>query len=301
MTPQVGIFHEPSRHFYFLEFQLPPDISAQQLTQTITNFYTNIAPHSKVQHVLAFGPSAWLLMDANSPLSFSSLGTLESPHGHIATATQHDVLIWLHSDDHDSLLDALLAISPDLKSRLSLALETNTFIYKDSRDLTGFIDGSANGKTIELRKQAALIDSTDLYRGGSFVLTQKWVHQLAKFNELPVEAQEKVIGRTKPDSIEFEGDAMPNNSHVSRTDVKVDNTALKIYRRSAPFATANECGLMFIGFSCEQRRFQIQLERMFGLAEDGICDKLIDYSTAVAGSYWYAPSREQIEQLFHNL
>ena len=131
-----------------------------------------------------------------------------------------------------------------------------------------------------------------------FVLTQKWVHDLAEFHALPEQAQEKIIGRTKPDSIEFEGDDMPENSHVSRTDVKVDNVAMKLYRRSVPFGNSSEKGLYFLGFACEQNRFQVQLERMFGLSDDGIYDKLVDYSKAVNSAYWFAPSQKQLEVLF---
>ncbi len=106
--------------------------------------------------------------------------------------------------------------------------------------------------------------------------------------------QERIIGRTKPDSIELEGDAMPPNSHVSRTDVKLDGTALKTYRRSAPFGGAGEKGRYFIAFSCDPMRFDVMLRRMFGTWEDNEHDQLIHYSTPTSGSYWFAPSEEDL-------
>ena len=104
---------------------------------------------------------------------------------------------------------------------------------------------------------AALVPDGETSAGGAFVVTQKWVHDLPKFEALPVGDQERVTGRTKPDSIELEGDAMPPDSDVSRTDVKLHGTALKIFRRSAPFGGAGEKALYFIAFSCDPMRFDV--------------------------------------------
>ena len=105
-----------------------------------------------------------------------------------------------------------------------------------------------------------------------------------------------MIGRTKADSIELE-DAPPT-SHVRRTDVKIDGKGLKIYRRSTPFGGVRSNGLYFLGFSCELMRFAIQLDRMFGRAEDGLMDRLTEFSTPVSGSYWYAPPEESLVEFF---
>ncbi len=109
--------------------------------------------------------------------------------------------------------------------------------------------------------------------------------------------QERVIGRTKPDSIELEGDAMPPDSHVARTDVAVDGEAVKIYRRSAPFGTVAEKGLYVLAFAAAPKRFDILLGRMFGTWEDGIRDRLTDYSRPISGAYWLAPSEAALAAL----
>jgi putative iron-dependent peroxidase len=123
------------------------------------------------------------------------------------------------------------------------------------------------------------------------------VHDLDAFNAMPQAEQEQVIGRTKPDSIELEGDAMPASSHVSRTDVSEDGVALKIYRRSAPFGSVGRHGLYFLAFSCDPHRFDVQLRRMFGVSGDGEHDRLIEFSEPVSGSYWFAPSIEDLAGL----
>jgi putative iron-dependent peroxidase len=170
------------------------------------------------------------------------------------------------------------------------------FVYRDSRDLTGFIDGSANPKDDD-RYAAALIPQDRPGAGGSIVMTQKWIHDLDAFQRLPVRDQERVIGRTKEDSIELDEDEMPEDSHVSRTDVKVDGTALKIYRRSTPFGRVEGHGLYFVAFACERRRIEIPLKRMFGLSDDRIHDRLTSFSRAVSGSYWFAPNEQALASL----
>ena len=109
----------------------------------------------------------------------------------------------------------------------ALKLDLAGFQYLDSRDLIGFIDGTANPKEDKAR-EAALIPEGQTGAGGSFVLSQQWVHNLPAFNSLSQSEQERVVGRTKPDSVELEGDAMPPTSHVSRTDYKENGKALKI-------------------------------------------------------------------------
>lgn len=105
-----------------------------------------------------------------------------------------------------------------------LKLDLAGFQYLDSRDLIGFIDGTANPKG-EKARSAALIPEDQPGAGGSFVLSQQWVHNLAAFNKLSQTEQEQVVGRTKPDSVELEGAAMPPTSHVSRTDFKENGKA----------------------------------------------------------------------------
>ncbi|MFY8349866.1 Dyp-type peroxidase [Pseudoalteromonas sp. SSM20] len=294
---QSGIFNENNRHSYFLEYVItnrdPQTLS--QLTQALKNITQTI----KCSNVIAFGKRLWQHIDTEqNPLEFNDFATLSGPFGHTAPATQHDLLIWLYDDELDNVFDAMQICQNQLAELAILALECPGFRYKDNRDLTGFVDGSANPKDLAAKAEAALLPNTHSHAGGSFVLTQKWVHDLSEFAKMPMQMQEKVIGRTKPDSIELEGDDMPENSHVSRTDVKVDNVAMKLYRRSVPFGNANEKGLYFLGFACDQQRFQIQLERMFGLTNDGIYDKLIDFSKAVNSAYWFAPSQQQLNALF---
>ena len=93
---------------------------------------------------------------------------------------------------------------------------------------------------------------------------------------------------------ELEGDAMPAESHVSRTDVKIDGVAQKIYRCSFPYGDTATKGLYFLSFACDLARFDVQLQRMYGVSGDGLKDRITEFSAAVTGSYWYAPSETDL-------
>ncbi len=141
----------------------------------------------------------------------------------------------------------------------------------------------------------ALIPDGSPGAGGSVVLVQKWMHDAAAFDALPVEEQEKVIGRTKDTSTELDEEVRGTQSHVSRTVIEENGVEQHIFRRNTPFGTATEHGTMFIGFSCDQQRLARMLARMAG-AEDGIRDALTRYTTAVSGAYYFAPSVEALRR-----
>ena len=108
-----------------------------------------------------------------------------------------------------------------------------------------------------------------------------------------VEDQEGTIGRTKPDSVEL--DDKPDTAHISRVVIEEDGEELEIYRRSVPYGRVQELGLYFIAFSAERSRFTKMLHRMFGLSGDGLHDHLIDFTTPVSGSFYFAPSLDALE------
>lgn len=293
--PQPGIFEENSHKFYYLEYKIDFSIPAATLRNALEEALSEES--DGVHVVVAFGKKAWNHLQGDwEPTDLVDFEALEGVKGTGIPSTQRDVLFWVHGENHDLNFERVLKIQRAMDEVAQVELDLAGFTYRDSRDLIGFVDGSANPKD-EDRQLAALIPNGQVGAGGSYVLSQKWVHDLESFHKLSQTQQEQVVGRTKPDSIELEGDAMPADSHVSRTDVKIDGKAMKIYRRSAPYGTAAEHGLYFLSFACEIKRFSVQLERMFGQAEDGLHDRIIDYSRPITSSYWFAPSSEDLESL----
>ena len=293
--PQAGIFAEGRTHFYYLEYQLHPEAATQDVRQALRSALA-VKGEEASETVVAFGNDAWNRLNPTwHPEGFQAFSALAGVAGASVPSTQRDVLFWIQSGRRDVTMQVVLAIHSFMHAVGALQLDLAGFQYLDSRDLIGFIDGTANPKEDKAR-EAALIPEGKPGAGGAFVLSQQWVHNLPAFHTLSQSEQEQVVGRTKPDSIEFEGEAMPPTAHVSRTDYKENGKALKIFRRSAPYGTVKEHGLYFLAFSCELRRFQVLLERMFGASGDGFSDKLIRYSKPVTSSYWFAPSREALIQ-----
>ena len=293
--PQSGIFNETSTQFYYLEYSFHGNASSTAIKSALTK-----ALHKggrDIEVVIAFGKAAWNRLEPGwAPGNFTDFNTIEGVQGHTLHASQHDVWFWVHSRRHDDNIDQVLNIHTHMHKVATTQLDKFGFRYHDSRDLTGFIDGSANPQAEEARLVALLTDA-QVGAGGSFVLTQQWVHNLEKFNTLSQTAQEMVIGRTKPDSVELDPDNLPPTSHVGRTDVSIAGVAQKIYRRSSPYANAEENGLYFVAFSRELSRFQVILERMFGVSGDQYHDQLIEFSTPVTSAYWFAPSQQDLEKI----
>ncbi|WP_288362673.1 Dyp-type peroxidase [uncultured Spongiibacter sp.] len=295
--PQAGIFVEGSHRHIFLEFELLDATSDAALQASLANAIGALQDLDgrQLNVVWAFGAGCWQRLGRSQPAGlkpFSAVG-----NGAVAApATQRSILLWLNGDEYSALFDAAMKASELLADVAAISLEINGFLYKDSRDLSGFIDGTENPKG-EGQRKVALIPEGQPGAGGSFVLSQQWQHNLKHFRAMSQHEQEKVIGRTKPDSVELKGDAMPDDSHVSRSDVKIDGVAQKLYRRSVPYGGVSQHGLYFLSFSCEIERYDHILASMFGKADDGIVDRLNDFSTPLSGSYWFAPSAAELSDL----
>jgi putative iron-dependent peroxidase len=293
VSPQNAIFVEGSRFHWALEYTRLPASDPGALATAARRALTQ-APQS-LNVVVAFGPALWKeLTPARVPAGLRPFESMGEPGKAEAPATQRDVLFWIHGPAMDDVFDAALSVHRSMASVGRLDLDVPGFVYHDSRDLTGFIDGTANPRD-EAARDAALVPPDAAGAGGAFVLTQQWVHDLGAFNALPVGDQEGVIGRTKSESVELQGDAMPPDSHVSRTDAKVDGVAMKIFRRSFPYGTVARHGLYFLAFACDIERFDVQLRRMYGVSGDGVHDRITEFSQAITGSYWFAPGEDDLK------
>ena len=294
--PQPGIFIEGNRHHTFLEYAARAAAGDDGIKAAVADSLKE-AGEETTHTVVAFGPDLWTRLAPGAvPDGLASFAPIEGLDGKSAPSTQRDLFYWIQGAGVDDVFDRMRAVDRAVRPVADLELEQAGFVYRDSRDLTGFVDGTANPKD-DARFEAALVPDGAPGAGGAFVLSQRWVHDLDAFNALPMAEQERVIGRTKPDSIELEGDAMPADSHVSRTDLKVDAVAMKIWRRSVPFGSAAEMGLYFLAFACDLVRFDVQLQSMFGATGDGVRDRLTDFSRPVTGSYWFAPPADDLAAL----
>jgi putative iron-dependent peroxidase len=251
-----------------------------------------------VNLVLAFGPDLWRAMAPRDvPDGLAAFEPVGRPGGHHAPASQHDLWLWINGSSQDVVFEHTRAAAAAIETVARLANEQVAFVHRDSRDLTGFIDGTANPSLLEA-PGAALVPDGQPGAGGSHVMVIRWVHDLDAFEALPVEEQERVFGRSKADSTELADDVKPPTAHIARVEIEdAAGVELPIYRRSVPYGNVAEHGLYFVAFSADRSRFDTMLGRMFGVSGDGRHDRLMDFSRPVSGAFYYAPPLNLIANL----
>ncbi|MBV7298483.1 Dyp-type peroxidase [Enterovibrio paralichthyis] len=250
-------------------------------------------PGASLKAAVSFAPAFCAANDIQTPDDFSPFRPLGEGDTH-APATECDILIHAHSSRHDLNFFLLRKFLSPIAAEVEVVDETYGYRYLDSRDMTGFIDGTENPEGEEARRQVAIIAEGEC-AGGSVVMMQRYVHKLAAWEPLTIKQQEKVIGRTKPDSIELED--VPATSHVGRVDIKEDGKGLKMVRHSLPYGSVSgDHGLLFIAYCHTQHVHKTMLESMFG-ERDGKTDMLLRFTTPVTGAYFYAPSMEALSTL----
>ncbi len=297
ILPQFGIFAQGTHAHYFLEFDIRAGVSPDTMVKSIRRLRGPDVSAGGVNFVIAFGPRVWREI-SNGPMP-ESLGDFEEINGKDgckAPATQHDAWVWISGSSPDVVWDHARASVLAASDVSEVKAELPGFTYRDSRDETGFIDGTANPDLLHA-PDVALIPQGQPGEGGSHVLAMRWVHDLDSFNKLTIKDQQDVIGRTKPDSIELSDEVKPKTAHIARVSVEVFGSEIEIFRRSVPYGITKEYGLNFIAFSADPSRYRRMLERMFGLSGDGLSDRLLDYSRPVSGAYYFAPSLNVLNEL----
>jgi putative iron-dependent peroxidase len=290
-VPQPGIFAQGTRSHYHLEFDVRPDATDEEIVAALGGLREPSVTAGGSNIVVGFGSELWRRLvpsDAPADLApFAPVGNRDRG----APATQHDLWVWTHGTGEDVELDVARAVAMALSPVFSLAAEQPCFVYLDSRDMTGFIDGTEN-PPVESAHEVAIIPDGEVGEGGAYVITQKWVHDLTKFHAQSVDDQQFTFGRTKPDSVEL--DDKPPTAHISRVVIEENGEELEIYRRSTPYGRVGELGLYFIAFSADVTRFHKMLARMFGTSGDGLHDHLTDFTTPVSGAFYFAPSLDAL-------
>jgi putative iron-dependent peroxidase len=198
-------------------------------------------------------------------------------------------------------MDLCFELATQIMARIGDAVspvdEVHGFRYFDDRDLLGFVDGTENPRG-EAVIDAVLIGAEDpAFTAGSYVIVQKYLHDLDGWNALPAEAQERIIGRTKLSDIELDDAVKPTSAHSELTTIVEDGKEIKILRDNMPFGRAaeGEFGTYFIGYSRSPGTIEQMLENMFVGRPPGNYDRLLDFSRAVTGSLFFVPSATFLE------
>ena len=289
-VPQFGIFAQGTNAHAFLEWDLRPDTDIVQAASVLGRLRGPSVAAGGVNLVLAFGAELWgAIAPRDVPSGLAAFQPIGRLGGHHAPASQHDLWLWINGSSQDVVFEHTRAAAKAIETVAELVSEQVAFVHRDSRDLTGFLDGTANPSLLEA-PAAALVPEGQPGAGGSHVLTMRWVHDLDAFGALPVAEQERVIGRSKAESVEMDDEVKPPTAHIARVEIEDEaGVELPIYRRSVPYGTVAEHGLYFVAFSADRSRFDTMLRRMFGMDGDGLHDRLTDFSRPIGGAFYYAP------------
>jgi putative iron-dependent peroxidase len=249
--------------------------------------------------VLGFGSDAWdKLFGMPRPAELHAFREIQAGPRH-AVATPGDLLFHIRAKRMDLCFELATQIMARLRDTVSPVDEVHGFRYFDDRDLIGFVDGTEN-PTGQAAIDAALVSLEDVtFAGGSYVIVQKYLHDLAGWNALSTEAQERIIGRTKLSDIELDDAVKPTCAHNALTTIVEDGKEVKILRDNMPFGsvTRAEFGTYFIGYARSPRTIEEMLVNMFVGRPAGNYDRLLDFSRAVSGSLFFAPAATFLENV----
>jgi len=258
-------------------------------------------PGGELQVVAAIGSDAWdRLFSGPRPAGLHPFRELAGAR-HRAPSTPGDLLFHIRANRMDLCFEYTTQVMARLAGAVQVVDEEHGFRYFDERDLIGFVDGteSPSGRAAVVAGIVNADDEPD-FAGGSYVIIQKYLHDLPAWNAISVEEQERVIGRTKLDDIEMPDDVKPVNSHVALNTVTgPDGEEIKIIRANMPFghASKGEFGTYYIAYAATSGIIELMLENMFIGRPPGNTDRILDFSTAVTGSLFFAPSADFLDDL----
>ncbi|MEU0603008.1 Dyp-type peroxidase [Streptomyces sp. NPDC006393] len=256
------------------------------------------APDAGLTCVVGIGSTAWdRLFAGPRPRELHTFVPLTGARHH-APSTPGDLLFHLRARRMDLCFELAQLVTERLRGAVTVVDEVHGFKSFDERDLLGFVDGTENPEG-QLADDAVFIGDEDPeFAGGSYVIVQKYLHDLTAWKALPIEEQEKVIGRTKLNNVELPDDVKPADSHVAlNTVTDEDGEERKIVRDNMPFGRVGdgEFGTYFIGYARTPEVTEHMLRNMFLGDRPGIHDRILDFSTAVTGGLFHVPSADFLD------
>lgn len=301
--PQSGVLPNQKSHAIFATYLIQDDAeSLDRIRGAAASFpglCDKIAALDETAGPVAtigFGANAWdTLFRRSRPAELRQFQALED-NGRRAPSTPGDLLLHIRGDRMDLCFELVRRMRERLRNAVTTVEEIHCFRYLDSRDLTGFVDGTENPEFGPHREGVVLLgEEAGEFAGGSYVSLQRYVHNLSLWESLSVADQEAVIARSKTDNVEFESDRKPPTAHIKRVNIKEDGKLLEIMRYSMPYGTANEMGLYFIAYANTADHFDKMLKAMICADAEGHYDHLMNYTQAVTGVNFFVPSRDWLE------
>jgi putative iron-dependent peroxidase len=249
--------------------------------------------------VMGFGSDAWdHLFGLPRPAELHPFREIRAGGRH-AVSTPGDLLFHIRAKRMDLCFEMATQIMARLGDAVSPVDEVQGFRYFDDRDLLGFVDGTENPRGAAATAAVLIEDEDANFAGGSYVIVQKYLHNVEGWNALSTEAQERIIGRTKLSDIELDDSVKPTSAHNALTTIVENGKEIKILRDNMPFGrpSQGEFGTYFIGYSRSPRTIEQMLENMFVGRPPGNYDRILDFSRAVTGNLFFVPSATFLENV----
>ncbi len=303
-TPQSGITPDGNSDALFITLLANNDphslIHIRQCAAkvpTLSRNLSNAHPDARLTSSISFGSLIWdELYPKTRPTELTPFQAVRD-QDRLAPATPGDIFLHIRSDRKDLNFELASQILEEMGDSIMLEEEVSGFRYLDSRDLTGFVDGTENPEG-EDRGAVALVGDVDpAFSGGSYINLQRYVHDLEGWNQESVPQQEQVIGRTKQDDIEFKTEDKAPTAHIKRVNLKDDQgRSREILRHSMPYGDMAERGLFFLAYAKSPAIFNDMLNAMMHADQNGHYDHLMNYTIPVTGAAFFAPSVEFLQQ-----
>lgn len=302
---QSGVIAEANSDALFITYDLSPQADVSRLkhllaqvpvlTRAMEDASSQSGASAELHVTLAVGEQVWERFDGAQrpaellPFPQQQRDQLSAP------ATPADVLLHIRSNRHDINHEMASRLHALLAGHLVLVEQIHGFRYLDSRDMTGFVDGTENPQGDDRAAVAVIADGP--FAGGSYIHLQRYEHDLQRWNQLAVKQQEDIIGRTKTENVEYAGADKASFAHTKRTSLKdAQGKSVEILRHSMPYGDLTKRGLLFASFGASAVPFTRMLESMFhGEEQGGAYDKLLDYTVAVTGQSFFAPGLAMLE------
>ena len=249
--------------------------------------------------IMGIGSGAWdRLFGLPRPAELHPFREVRSGPRH-AVSTAADLIFHIRAKQMDLCFELAAQIMTRLNGAVSTTDEVQGFRYFDQRDVLGFVDGTENPAGNAAADAVFIGGEDQAFAGGSYVIVQKYLHDLEAWNNLSTEAQEKIIGRSKVSDIELDDSVKPTSAHNALTTIEENGLEIKILRDNMPFGSPGrgEFGTYFIGYSRSPRTIEQMLENMFIGRPPGNYDRILDFSTPVTGSLFFIPTSTFLDSL----
>ena len=257
------------------------------------------SPPAGLSCIMGLGADLWQRLDMGAtPAGLHPFRAIQGVHA--APSTPGDVLFHIRASSLDFCFELATRLMQRLGGAVSVQDETHGFKFFDNRDLLGFVDGTENPVGLDLDAAVFIGDEDPGFAGGSYVIVQKYLHDLAAWEAIPTEQQERIIGRHKLSDVEFPDKDKASYAHNVLTNIEdASGQALEILRDNMPFGSAarGEFGTYFIGYAREPGRIETMLDNMFLGDPPGNYDRLLDVSRAVTGCLFFIPDADMLDRI----